>query len=295
MSSSHQQVSRFDLGPFSVSRMGFGAMQLAGPGVFGPPRDRPEALAVLRAAVEGGVDHIDTAQYYGPDVVNDLIREALHPYPPGLAIVTKLGARRDKHGGILLYDEPEQLRAGLEENLATLGVDRLAAANLRLVDGAPADTRFDNQLAALVKARDDGLIAGVGLSNITVDHLLRALEATEIVCVQNLFNLADLSSLPVLQQCTARGIAFVPFFSLGSGMRRSNRVLGDPRVRAVAARLGATPAQIALAWALDYAPNLLLIPGTASRGHLAENLAAASVVLDDAARRELRQPRGSGN
>jgi len=288
MSSSYQQVSRFDLGPFSVSRMGFGAMQLAGPGVFGPPRDRPEALAVLRAAVEGGVDHIDTAQYYGPYVVNDLIREALHPYPPGLAIVTKLGARRDKHGGILLYDEPEQLRAGLEENLATLGVERLAAANLRLVEGAPADTRFDNQLAELVKAPDDGLIAGVGLSNITVDHLLRALEATEIVCVQNLFNLADLSSLPVLQQCTARGTAFVPFFSLGSGMRGSNRVLGDPRVRAVAARLGATPAQIALAWALDYAPNLLLIPGTASRGHLAENLAAASVVLDDAARRELR-------
>src|SRR5579862_4170342 len=180
MSSSNQRVSRFDLGTFSVSRLGFGAMQLAGPGVFGPPRDRPEALAVLRAAVEGGVDHIDTAQYYGPDVVNDLIREELHPYPPGLAIVTELVARRDNRGGIVLYDEPHQLRAGLEENLATLGVDRLAAANLRLVDGAPADTRFDDQLAALVQARDDGLIAGVGLSNITVDHLLRALALTEI-------------------------------------------------------------------------------------------------------------------
>lgn len=267
-----QSMSGFDLGSFSVNRLGFGAMRL---GTFGPPRDRPEALAVLRAAVGGGVDHIDTAQYYGPGVVNDLIREALHPYPPGLAIVTKL------------YNEPHQLRAALEENLATLGVDQLAAANLRLVDGAPADTRFDNQLAAVVKARDDGLIAGVGLSNITVDHLLRALEVTEIACVQNLFNLADLSSLRVLQECTARGIAFVPFSSLGSGMRQSNPVLGDPRVRAIATRLGATPAQVALAWALDLAPNLLVIPGTSSRRHLAENLAAASVALDDAARREL--------
>jgi len=280
-------MPRFDLGSFSVNRLGFGAMQLAGPGVFGAPRARPEALAVLRAAVEGGVDHIDTAQYYGPNVVNELIREALHPYPPGLAIVTKLGARRDNAGRIRLYNEPDQLRAGLEENLATLGVDRLAAANLRLVDSAPADTRFDNQLAAMVKARDGGLIAGVGLSNITVDHLLRALEVTDIVCVQNLFNLADRSSLPVLQECTARGIAFVPFFSLGSGARRSNPVLGDPRVRAVATRLGATPAQIALAWALDLAPNLLVIPGTSSRRHLAENLAAANVALDEAARHEL--------
>lgn len=280
-------MSRFDLGSFSVNRLGFGAMQLAGPGVFGPPRDRPEALAVLRAAVEGGVDHIDTAQYYGPDVVNELIREALHPYPPGLAIVTKLGARRDDTGRILLYNEPHQLRSGLEENLASLGVDQLAAANLRLVDGAPADTHFDKQLAVVVQARDDGLIAGVGLSNITVDHLLRALEMTEIVCVQNLFNLADLSSLPVLEECTARGIAFVPFFSLGSGMRQSNRVLDDRRVRAIARRLGATPAQVALAWALDLAPNLLVIPGTSSRRHLAENLAAASVALDAAARREL--------
>lgn len=286
-------MSRFDLGPFSVNRLGFGAMQLAGPGAFGPPRDRPEALAVLQAAVEAGVDHIDTAQYYGPDVVNDLIREALHPYPPGLAIVTKLGARRDDAGRILLYNEPHQLRTGLEDNLASLGIDQLAAANLRLVDGAPADARFDDQLAAVVQARDDGLIAGVGLSNITVDHLLRALEATDIVCVQNLFNPADLSSLPVLRECTARGIAFVPFFSLGSGMRQSNPVLNDPRVRTIATRLGATPAKIALAWALDLAPNVLLIPGTSSRGHLAENLAAADVVLDENARRELsvdRQP-----
>jgi aryl-alcohol dehydrogenase-like predicted oxidoreductase len=285
-------MSRFDLGSFSVNRLGFGAMQLAGPGVFGPLRDRPEALAVLRAAVNAGVDHIDTAQYYGPDVVNDLIHEALHPYPAGLAIVTKLGARRDDRGRILVYNEPHQLRAGLEENLASLGVDRLAAANLRLVDGTLADTRFDNQLAAVVQARDEGLIAGVGLSNVTVDHLLRALEVTEIVCVQNLFNLADLSSLPVLRECTGRGIAFVPFFSLGSGMRRSNPVLGDPRVRAVATRLGATPAQVALAWALDLAPNLLLIPGTSSRRHLAENLAAASVTLDDDARRELSVAHG---
>ncbi|HEX3449611.1 MAG TPA: aldo/keto reductase [Isosphaeraceae bacterium] len=256
--------------------------------MFGPPRDRSEALAVLRDAVEAGVDHIDTAQYYGPRVVNDLICEALHPYPPGLAIVTKLGARRGDSGEILLYNEPHQLRSGLEDNLTTLQVDELAAANLRLVDGAPADARFDDQLAALVQAREDGLIAGVGLSNITSKHLLRALKITEIVCVQNLFNPADLSSLPLLRECTARGIAFVPFFSLGSGMSRSNAVLGDVTLRAIAARLGATPAQVALAWALDLAPNVLLIPGTSSRHHLAENLAAASVALDDVSRYELR-------
>ena len=280
-------ISRFDLGQVSVNRLGYGAMRLSGPGVFGPPRDHVEAVAVLRAAVENGVDHIDTAQYYGPDVVNDLIREALHPYPEGLAIVSKVGARRDRAGRILLYNQPGELRRGIEDNLASLGVGQLAAVNLRLADGAPADGFFDDQLAAMIQARDDGLIGGVGLSNIGVEHLRRALGATEVVCVQNLFNPADLSSLPVLRECAARGIAFVPFFSLGAGSGRSNPVLGDPRVRAAARRLGATPAQIALAWALDLAPNLLLIPGTSSRLHLAENLAAAHVRLDERARREL--------
>jgi len=286
-------TSRFQLGQVSVNRLGYGAMRLTGPGVFGPPRDRAEAIAVLRAAVEAGVDHIDTAQYYGPNVVNDLIREALHPYPDGLAIVSKVGVRRDRVGRVLLYNGPDDLRQGVEENLASLQVDRLAAVNLRLVDGAPVDRFFDGQLAAMIQARDDGLIGGVGLSNITIEHLRRALEVTDIVCVQNLFNPADLSSLPVLRECALRGVAFVPFFSLGAGSGRSNPVLADPRVRAAAGRSGATPAQIALAWALDLAPNVLVIPGTSSRRHLAENLAAAHVRLDAQARRELRvdQPR----
>jgi pyridoxine 4-dehydrogenase len=271
-----------------VNRLGYGAMRLTGPGVFGPPSDRAEAIAVLRAAVEAGVDHIDTAQYYGPDVVNDLIREALRPYPEGLAIVSKVGARRDPVGRILLYNRPDELRRGIEENLASLQVERLAAVNLRLVDAAPVDGFFDDQLAAMIQARDDGLIGGVGLSNITIEHLRRALEVTDVVCVQNLFNPADVSSLPVLRECALHGIGFVPFFSLGAGSGRSNPVLDDPRVRAAARRSGATPAQIALAWALDLAPNLLVIPGTSSRRHLAENLAAAHVHLDEQARRELR-------
>ena len=270
-----------------MNRLGYGAMRLTGPGIFGPPSDRAEAVAVLQAAVDAGVDHIDTAQYYGPDVVNQLIREALHPYPEGLAIVSKVGARRDPVGRILLYNRPDELRHGIEENLASLQVERLAAVNLRFIDDAPVDRFFDDQLAAMIQARDDGLIGGVGLSNITIEHLRRALEVTDIVCVQNLFNPADLSSLPILRECARRSIAFVPFFSLGAGSGRTNPVLSDPRVRSAATRSGATPAQIALAWALDLAPNLLVIPGTSSRRHLAENIAAAHIHLDEQARREL--------
>src|SRR6516162_9837754 len=168
-------MQRFAIGPFSVARVGFGAMQLPGPGVFGPPRDRDQAVAVLRRAVDLGVDHIDTAQYYGPGVANELIREALHPYPGTLALVSKVGARRDGSGGWLPYDEPDQLRRGIEDNLRTLGVDQLAAVNLRLTDGTPPGQRFDDQLAAMVQARDEGLIGGVGLSNATRAHLLHAL------------------------------------------------------------------------------------------------------------------------
>jgi pyridoxine 4-dehydrogenase len=203
-------MSEFRLGRFVVNRLGYGAMRLAGPGVFGPPSDPAEAIAVLRSAVETGVNHIDTAQYYGPDVVNDLIREALYPYGPGLAIVSKVGVRRDRGGRIILYNKPDDLRQGIVDNLASLRVEQLATVNLRLVDGAPVDTFFDQQVAAMVRARDDGLIAGIGLSNITLEHLRRALEVTGIVCVQNLFNPSDLSSLPVLRACTAGGIAFVP-------------------------------------------------------------------------------------
>jgi pyridoxine 4-dehydrogenase len=262
-------------------------MQLAGDNVFGPPRDRDEALRVLRAAVESGINHIDTAQYYGPRVVNELIREALYPYPSDLAIVSKVAARRDDRGGVLPYDEPDQLRAGIEENLTTLGVERLAAVNLRLMDASTPGPRFDAQLAALVAARDEGLIDGIGLSNISRDHLLRAAAQTEIVCVQNLFNLADQSSLDVLEECRSRGIAFAPFCPLGWPRGVQNAILTSPVVVGLGTRLNATPAQIALAWLLDLAPNILLIPGTRTRGHLAENIHATGVRLDDAARAEL--------
>jgi pyridoxine 4-dehydrogenase len=273
-------MQRYPLGPFSVSRIGFGAMQLPGPGVFGPPRDRDGALAVLRRAVELGVEHIDTAQYYGPDVANELIREALYPYPGTLALVSKVGARRDASGRWLPYDEPDQLRRGIEDNLHSLGVGQLAAVNLRLLDGAPPDRRFDAQLTAMIRARDEGLIGGVGLSNVSRDHLLRALDHTPIACVQNPLNLVDRASMPVLQECSARGIAFVPFFPLGSGFGQGNPVLDNEQVLSAASRLGHTPAQIALAWLLGLAPNVLLIPGTSSVPHLEQNVAAAGVALD---------------
>jgi pyridoxine 4-dehydrogenase len=207
---------RYRLADKVVRRVGYGAMQLAGPNAFGPPRDHNEAIAVLRSAVDAGVDHIDTAHYYGPAVVNELIREALYPYPDNLALVSKVGARRDEFGGHLPYNDPDQLRAGIEDNLVSLGVGQLTAVNLRLLDGAPVDERFVDQLGALVAARNEGLIAGIGISNITHQHLLRALEITDIVCVQNAFNLAGQAARPILDECTARGIAFVPFAPLGS-------------------------------------------------------------------------------
>jgi pyridoxine 4-dehydrogenase len=270
-----------------VSRIGFGAMQLPGPGVFGPPRDRDAAIAVLRRATELGVDHVDTAQFYGPDVANELIRAALYPYPSGLALVSKVGARRDASGGVLRYDLPGQLRQGIEDNLRTLAVGHLAVVNLRLMDDARPDQRFDDQLAAMVKARDDGLIGGVGLSNVSRDHLLHALAETDIACVQNLMNLADRRSMPVLEECHARGIAFVPFFPLGSGFAASNPVLASPQVTDTAARLGRTPAQVALSWLLDLRPEVLLIPGTSSMRHLEENMAVANLALDAEARKLL--------
>jgi pyridoxine 4-dehydrogenase len=280
----NDRKERFPLGSVTVSRIGFGAMQLTGPGVFGPPRDRREALAVLQRAVELGVDHIDTAQYYGPDVANELIRAALFPYPKELALVSKVGARRDQSGGVLRFDSPAQLRQGIEDNLRSLAVDRLAAVNLRLMDDAAPGQRFDDQLAAMVQARDDGLIGGIGLSNITREHLVHALAITDIACVQNPMSLADRRSLPVLDECTARGIAFAPFFPLGSAFADGNPVLNSPQVMSIATRLGRTPAQIALAWLLSFRPNILLIPGTSSVRHLEENLAVGDIELDAEAR-----------
>jgi pyridoxine 4-dehydrogenase len=283
----------FPLGQFTVGRVGFGAMQLPGPGVFGPPRDHGQAIAVLRRAIELGINHIDTAQFYGPNVSNDLIREALHPYPAELALVSKVGARRDDAGGWLPAQQPDELRADIEENLRTLDVDRLAAVNLRIHAGDPSSVGpvdrdlFDRQLSAMIKARDEGLIAGIGLSSIGLDHLKIALDRTEIVTVQNAYNLVDRTSQPVLDACVEHGISFVPFFPLGSGFSADNPVLGHPAVQREASKLGRTPAQVALAWTLSVAPNVLLIPGTSSVQHLEENTAVADVVLDDETKREL--------
>jgi pyridoxine 4-dehydrogenase len=275
------------LGPHRVNPMGYGAMRLTGPGVFGPPPDPYDAVRLLREAVDAGVDHIDTAEYYGPHVVNELIRRALHPYPPGLVLVSKVGARRDARGGIFAFDTPAQLRLGIEENLRTLEVGSLPVVNLRLMEGSRPDSRFENQLAAMIAARDDGLIGAIGLSNVTLVTLLHALRLTDIACVQNAYHRNDLRSQPVLEECSRRGIAFVPFSPLGSGARGAGSPLESPAVLRVAARLGCSPVQVSLAWALHAAPNILLIPGTASRAHLRENLDAASIRLDNEARSEL--------
>ena len=279
-------MSTFPLGPRRVRRSGYGAMQLAGPWAVNAPPDRVSAIGVLRAAVTAGIDHIDTAQYYGPDVVNDLIREALHPYPRELAIVSKVGVRRDA-GDVIRHDDARQLREDIEDNLRSLRVDQLAAVNLRLPSPGRADARFDDQLAAMIQARDEGLIAGVGLSNVSLEQLRHAADRTEIVCVQNLFHLADRSANQVLQECANRDIAFVPFCPLGLPRGAANPVLTSPVVIHTATRLGVTPAQVALQWLLRLAPNVLLIPGTGSTGHLRENLAAEYVALDDDAVREL--------
>ena len=287
-------MDTFSLGTHTVGRVGFGAMQLPGPGVFGPPRDHDEAVAVLRRAIELGIDHIDTAQFYGPNVANELIREALHPYPANLTLVSKVGATRDEQGGWVAAQQPDELRRSIEENLSALGVDRLAAVNLRVFSGgdpnAPADVDpelFPRQLEAMVAARDEGLIDGIGLSSVSVDHLRMALDHTEIVCVQNAYNLVDRTSQPLLDLCTEHATAFVPFFPLGSGFTADNPVLGHPAVVREAGRLGRTPAQVALAWTLSLAPNVLLIPGTSSVAHLEENTAVADITLDADVKAEL--------
>ena len=273
-------MSTFALGQMLVRRSGYGAMQLAGPYAFGPPPDRASAIGVLQAAVAAGVDHIDTAQYYGPSVVNDLIRGALHPTPAGWRSSAR--SRRDDDGAVLPFDDPDQLREGIEDNLRSLRVGQLAAVNLRLPGDGRADGRFDDQLAVMVAARDEGLIAGVGLSNVSLEQLRHAVAGTDIVCVQNLFHLADRRGAPLLAECLSRGIAFVPFCPLGWPRGQENPVLTSQVVIETAARLGITPAQVSLQWLLQLAPNVLLIPGTGSVAHLRENLTAEGVTLDAA-------------
>jgi pyridoxine 4-dehydrogenase len=254
-------------------------MQLPGLGVFGPPRDRTTALRVLRRAVELGVDHIDTAQFYGPDVANELIFEALHPYPEQLVLVSKVGARRDAEGGWLPAQRPAELRAAVLENLASLSIERLPVVNLRRHPGG--DVEFAEQLDAMIAIREEGLIGAIGLSTVTMDEYRLAVTRTSIACVQNAFSLADRSDAQLLDACRADGVAYVPYFPLGSAFNANNPVLGNPLVQAIAQRLAVTPAQVALAWLLRAGDHVLLIPGTSSLEHLEENLAAAAVVLTD--------------
>jgi aryl-alcohol dehydrogenase-like predicted oxidoreductase len=263
--------------------VGFGAMQLAGPRVFGPPADAAAARAVLRRAIELGVDHIDTAQFYGPDVVNELIRDALHPYPAGLRIVSKVGARRDGRGAVLTASYPDELRAAVEANLQTLQVDALALVNLRLMGPDPRGrVPLAEQLGALKALQDEGKIESIGLSNAGVEEVAAALEMVDLGEVQNAYNIKLRDDEAVLRLCADRDIAYVPFFPIGSPFTGGPRPLAqDPTISSVAAKHGATPAQIALAWLLHTDEHILLIPGTSSLAHLEQNMAAPAIVLDD--------------
>jgi pyridoxine 4-dehydrogenase len=269
----------------SVHRVGFGAMQLPGPGVFGPPKDRATAIAVLRRAMEAGVDHIDTAQFYGPDVANELIHEALYPYPAELVIVSKVGARRDDTGQWLGAQRPEELRAGVEANLRTLELDQIPLVNLRRHPGS--EVALDEQVDAMASMQREGLIGAIGVSSVTLEEYRQVRERCEIGCVQNAYNVLERDERELFEQCRADGVPFVPFFPLGSAFARDKSVHDVPAVRETAIRLGITTGQVALAWLLAQAPTVLLIPGTSSLAHLEENLATADVVLDPVAIAEL--------
>lgn len=267
----------FMLGDRRVNRMGYGAMQLAGPGVFGPPRDHDAALTVLRDAIAAGVNHIDTSDFYGPHVTNQLIREALHPYPDGLTIVTKVGARRGTDASWLPALAPEELVAAVHDNLRNLGADTLDVVNLRV--GAveqPSEGSIAPQFAALAALQRQGLIRHLGVSNVTAGQIEEARGIARVVCVQNHYNLVHRADDALIDDLAEKGIAYVPFFPLGGFTPLQSSALSD-----VAARLGATAMQVALAWLLQRAPNILLIPGTSSPAHLCENLAAAELVLAD--------------
>ncbi|GJE51162.1 Pyridoxine 4-dehydrogenase [Methylobacterium tardum] len=274
------QAGTFRLGDRTVKRLGYGAMQLAGPGVFGPPKDRAEAVAVLRAAVSAGVDHIDTSDFYGPHVTNQIIREALHPYPDGLVIVTKVGARRGADASWNPAFSADDLTQAIHDNLRNLGVDALDVVNLRLMFDVhgPAEGSIEAPLTVLAELQRKGLIRRIGLSNATPRQVADGRRITDIVCVQNQYNLAHRGDDAFIDDLAAAGTAYVPFFPLGGFSPLQSGTLS-----AVAAGLGATPMQVALAWLLRRSPNILLIPGTSSLGHLRENLAAAALALPDEA------------
>lgn len=268
----------YPLAGHRVQRVGFGAMQLPGPRSFGATPDRQQSVQLLRRAVAAGVNHIDTAQYYGPDVANELIHAALYPYPDGLVLVSKVGARRDSSGGIHDAQRPSQLREGVLANLDSLQLDQMPVVNLRR--HPEAGVPFDEQVGAMVAMREEGLIGAVGLSNVTIEEYGAGKAITAVACVQNAYNLANRSDQSLLDACAVDGVPYVPFFPLGSAFHPDERVLKAPAVIAAANRLGATAAQIALAWLLQRSPNLLVIPGTSSLTHLLENVAASELELD---------------
>lgn len=276
------------LGDKPINRIGFGAMQLAGRGVFGPPRDPDAARAVLRRAIELGVDHIDTAQYYGPDVVNDLIRETLHPYPTNLKLVTKVGGRRDDQGAWLPAQRPEELRAGVEDNLRSLQVERMDLVNLRLMNHEASGDLMAEQLGTLEDMRTEGKLDLIGISEAGANAVRRALGLVDIAEVQNAYSVVNRSGEDVLELCMEQRIAFVPYFPLGSAFSGGPKQLAeDPAIAGVAERRGVTPTQVALAWLLTRYDRILLIPGTSSVAHLEENMAAGEVELDESDLAEL--------
>lgn len=266
----------WQLGDRTVKRLGYGAMQLAGPGVFGPPKDPEAALAVLRAAVAGGVDHIDTSDFYGPHITNQLIREALHPYPANVTIVTKIGARRDSQGNWLPAFSREELTQAVHDNLRNLGLDSLEVVNLRAMFSVhgPAEGSLEEPLAVLAGLREQGLVRHIGLSNVTATQVREARRMVPVACVQNHYNLVHRGDDALIEELAADGIAYVPFFPLGGFSP-----LQSDTLTAVAARLDATPMAVAIAWLLQRSPNILVIPGTSSVTHLRQNLATASLAL----------------
>ncbi|BAF87603.1 putative oxidoreductase [Azorhizobium caulinodans ORS 571] len=274
--SSITAAGTYRLGDRTLNRLGYGAMQLAGPGVFGPPKNRPEALAVLRAAVAAGVNHIDTSDFYGPHVTNEIIREALAPYPGDLVLVTKIGARRGADASWLPAFSPDELKRAVDDNLRNLGLEQLEVVNLRLMfdTHGPAEGPIAEQLAVLADLRHQGLVRHIGLSNATARQIAEARQMMPIVCVQNQYNLAHRADDALIDDLARDGIAYVPFFPLGGFSPLQSATLSE-----VAEGLKATPMQVALAWLLKRSPNILLIPGTSSTAHLKENLAAADLDL----------------
>jgi aryl-alcohol dehydrogenase-like predicted oxidoreductase len=278
-----ERTSTFKLGSRTVNRVGYGAMQLAGPGVFGPPKDAEAALAVLREAVASGVNHIDTSDFYGPHVTNKLIREALHPYPKELVLVTKIGARRGRDGSWLEAITREELIQAVHDNLRNLALDVLEVVNFRSVGiHGPTEGSIEAPLTVLAELQRQGLVRHIGLSNVTAAQIAEGRRICEVVCVQNHYNVAHRADDSMVDQLARDGIAYVPYFPLGGFTPLQSSTLSK-----AASRLGVTPMQLALAWLLHRSPNLLLIPGTSSQGHLRENLAVGKLALDAQTLREL--------